>query len=425
VRVVIIGNSAGAIGAVEAIREHDQAVDVVVVSEEPHAIYSWPLLDHFLAGEIDRPRLAYRPTDFYCRHNVQPLLGTRVVAVHPNAHTLETEDGTVIPYDKLLVATGGTPIVPAIEGLETRGVYTFTRLDDALDMMRFIERARVRRAVVVGGGMIGIKITNALTRRGVAVALVELAPRILSAALDEAASTLLAGVLSEAGVQILTGTTVDEVHQRDGRVTAVSLQGGHQVPCDLLVFGIGVRPNAGLGVDAGLAVNRGIVVDEHMRTSHEDIYAAGDVAEAYDIIVDMNRTVAIWPNAYRQGAIAGLHMVGVSRADPGGLAMNALSVCDVPAISVGDGNAPETDVEVLSELNKRERRYRRLVIRDGRLVGAILVGQISRAGIYTGLIRNRVDIRDCYRNLMSEQFGLLSLPAHYRKHIVTGAGIEV
>jgi NAD(P)H-nitrite reductase large subunit len=139
----------------------------------------------------------------------------------------------------------------------------------------------------------------------------------------------------------------------------------------------------------------------------------------------MNRTVAIWPNAYRQGAIAGSHIVGLPRPDQGGVAMNTVEVCGVPAMSIGNGNVEGEGYEVLTEVNERQNEYKRLVLKDNLLVGAILVGRISRAGIYTGLIRNKLDVSECRKNLLSEHFGLLSLPDHYRKHIVTGAGIEV
>jgi NAD(P)H-nitrite reductase large subunit len=425
VRAVIIGNSATAVGAVEAIREHDQSTEVVIVSEEPHGIYSRPLLDHYLAGEIDKVRLAYRPSDFYCRHSVRPLLNERVTAISPNERTIHTSAGQTLRYDRLLIATGGLPIVPPLEGLDAEGVFTFTRLDDALGVTRYIDEHGVRDAVVVGGGMIGIKATDALAKRGVRVSMVELAPRILSAALDETASRLIKSLLGAAGVEMHTENTIMTIDTAGGRVQGVTLRDGSYIPCQLLVFGIGVRPNASLAAEAGIKVNRGIVVDEYMRTSAPDVYAAGDVAEAYDLVVDMNRTVAIWPNAYRQGSIAGAHMVGHPRADQGGVAMNAIAVGDVPAISIGDGNAPEEGHEVHTQLDERHHTYKRLVLREGRLVGAILVGNISRAGIYTGLIRHRLDLTDCAKSLMSEQFGLLSLPTHYRKHVVTGAGIEV
>jgi NAD(P)H-nitrite reductase large subunit len=425
VRVVIIGNSATAVGAVESLRQHDQASEIVVISEEPHGIYSRPMLSYLLAGEIDRPRLAYRRADFYSRHNVQPILNARVTSIDVDGHTVATESGQSYRYDNLLIATGGIPIVPPISGIESGGVFSFTRLDETLGILRHLEEHPVERAVVVGGGMIGLKATDALMKRGLRVTMAELAPRILSAALDEAASLLMTRLLDDAGVAVITESTVSAIYAEKGRIAGVTLNSGREVPCQLLVFGIGVRPNATLAQEAGIAVNRGIVVDEYMRTSALDVYAAGDVAEAYDLVVDMNRTVAIWPNAYRQGAITGAHMAGVRRADPGGIAMNTVEVCGVPAMSIGNATVGNDHHEVMAELDERRAVYKRLVLEGDHLVGAILVGNISRAGIYTGLIRNKLDISGYRKSLMSEHMSLLSLPAHYRKHIVTGAGIEV
>ncbi|MBN1401072.1 MAG: NAD(P)/FAD-dependent oxidoreductase [Anaerolineae bacterium] len=446
-RVIIIGNSATAVGAVESIRQYDQCAEILIFSEEPHGIYSRPLLDHFLAGEVDQKRVLYRTADFYTKHNVQPILGTRVTAIDPEAHTIaaETVDRAEAPklyrYDKLLIATGGAPIVPRVPGVDMPGVYTFTRYDEVKRIHDDIAAGLVERAVVVGGGMIGLKATDALMKRGMRVTLLELAPRILSAAMDETGSRMLAELLTAAGVQVLTENTISEIGASDGaRIAQVTLRDGQVIPCQMLVFGIGVRPNASLAEAAGLQVNRGIVVDEYMRasravqpgallgsisTSELDIYAAGDVAEAYDLVVDLNRTVAIWPNAYRQGAIAGAHMVGVERPDAGGVAMNAVEVCGVTGMSIGNGNVDGNGFDVLVDLDEHRRHYKRLVIQSNHLVGAILIGNVSRAGIYTGLIRNRVDISGVRGALLSEHLGLLSLPDEYRKHLVTGAGIEV
>jgi NAD(P)H-nitrite reductase large subunit len=400
-RLVIIGNSATAVGAIESIRQHDQAAEILAISEEPHIIYSRPLLSHYLASEIDKARLAYRGADFYTRHHVQPILETRVEAIDTAGHALRTAKGDTYTYDKLLIATGGSPIVPPIPGLNTQGVFAFTRLDDAQGILQHIQDREVKQAVVVGGGMIGIKATDALLKRGLQVTLVELAPRILSAALDEVGSEMLASLLREAHVEVLTDNTVTAVQSDGGAISAVELRDGRTIPCELLVFGIGVRPNAELARAAGIAVNRGIIVDVYMRTSAPDVYAAGDVAEAYDLVVDMNRTVAIWPNAYRQGAIAGAHMVGVERADQGGVAMNAVEVCGVPAMSIGNGNVSGDAYEILMEIDERRNHYKRLVLQGDRLVGAVLVGNINRAGIYTGLIRARMDISACRKSLLN------------------------
>ena len=385
-----------------------------------------------MAGEIDKPRLSYRSADFYSRHSVQPLLNARVTAIDPGDHSLRLATGQALSYDKLLIATGGSPIVPPVPGIDSAGVFSFTRLDETLAMLRHLEEHRVEHAVVVGGGMIGIKAADALIKRGLRVTMVELAPRILSAALDETASRLMTRLLDGAGVEVITEDTIAAVHAEGeertaspGHISGVTLGSGRALACQMLVFGIGVRPNASLAKEAGIIINRGVVVDEYMRTSAPDVYAAGDVAEAYDLVVDMNRTVAIWPNAYRQGAIAGAHMSGVQRADQGGIAMNTVEVCGVPAMSMGNANVEGDGHEILAEVDERRAVYKRLVLEGDRLVGAILVGNVSRAGIYTGLIRNKLDVSAYRKSLMSERVSLLSLPANYRKHIVTGAGIEV
>jgi len=425
VRAVIIGNSATAVGAIESLRQTDQLAEVVVISEESHLIYSRPLLDHYLGGAIGADQLSYRDGDFYTQHNVMAVLDCSVVRIDTDAHAVATSRGETFVYDKLLIATGGVPIVPPVPGIETEGVHTFARLADAKAIDAQLAAGHVRRAVVVGGGMIGIKATDALIKRHTSVTMLELAPRILSAALDDTGSGMMANLLADAGVQVLVEDTVEHINSIRGHLSSVTLRSGQEVPCELLVFGIGVRPNSGLAKEAGIQVNRGIVVDEYMRTSADDVYAAGDVAEAYDLVVDMNRTVAIWPNAYRQGAIAGAHMVGLDRPDRGGVAMNVIEVCGIPAISVGNGNVEGDEYKVLADLTEREHRYKRLVLKDGRLVGVILIGQIDRAGIYTGLIRNRTLLGEAGEKLLGANISLLSLPDQYRKHVVTGAGIEV
>jgi len=425
VSITIVGNSAAAVGAIEAIRELDRDIAIQMVTAEGPAIYSRPLISHYVGGEIDQGRLAYRPPSFYEAHNVQALFEEPVTAIDPAGHTITTDKGRVLAYDQLLLAVGGSPIVPPMPGLELEGVVTFATLGDAEAIDRLIGAGRVSHAVVVGGGMIGIKATDALLKRGVRVTMVELAPRILIRALDEQGATMMTELFEGAGVRVLTGNTVAEIVPQDGRVAGVVLQDGQRLDCDLLVFGIGVRPNVALAREAGLDVDRGVVVDRAMRTSDPSIYAAGDVAEAYDLVVDLNRTVAIWPNAYRQGAIAGAQMVGQPRQDQGGIAMNAIEVAGVPCVSIGEGNAEGDGYDVLTRSSPERRQYRRLVLEGNRLVGVILVGNISRAGIYTGLIRHRVDISAHRDSLLSDRLSLLSVPDDYRKHVVRGQGIEV
>jgi NAD(P)H-nitrite reductase large subunit len=427
VRYVIIGNSAAAVGAIEAIRQHDAENPITVVADEPQHVYSRPLISYLLGGMTDEAHMDYRPRDFYARQRVETMLGVEVMRVNPQEQSLALAGGGALAYDRLLIATGGRPFVPPVPGVDMKGVFTFTRWDDAQRIANYIEKHGARSALVVGGGLIGLKTAEALMARSVRVTIVELADRILSMTFDRTASKLAESLLRRAGAEIRIGVTVKEIVERDGRVDHAILQDGERVECDLVVFAIGVRPNVGLiPPEAGIQVNRGILVDRRMQTGVPNVCAAGDCAEGYDMLLGDNRPIAIWPNAYRQGAVAGSNMAGVEREYEGGFPMNSIEVCGVPTISVGLTDLPEGDgCEVLERYDRAAPAYKRLVLRDSRLVGAICIGNVDRAGIYTGLIRDRADVAPFKDHLLAGNFGLISLPREYRKHLVVGEGIEV
>jgi len=427
-RTVIVGNSAAAVGAIEAIRQHDPRNSITVVADEPQHVYSRPLISYLLGGAVNEAHMHYRPPDFYDRHRVKTMLGVEVVQVDPEEQCISLADGSRLSYDRLLIATGGRPFVPPLPGADLEGVFTFTQWDDAQRIERYIERYSVETALVVGGGLIGLKTTEALMARSIQVTVVELAEHILSISFDRTASKLAESILRRAGAKIQTGTSVDEIVARDGRVDHTVLRSGERVDCDLVVFAIGVRPNTGLiPEESGIDVNRGIVVDHKMCTSIPHVYAAGDCAEAHDLLLGTRRPIAIWPNAYRQGHVAGFNMAGIEKEYAGGFPMNSVEVCGVPTISVGltDPREDKARYEIMEEYDSEVPTYKKLVLEGKRLVGAICVGNIDRAGIYTGLIRDGVDITPFKDRLLSGSFGLISLPREYRKHLVVGNGIEV
>jgi NAD(P)H-nitrite reductase large subunit len=427
-RHVIIGNSAAAVGAIEAIRQYDQDSSIIVVADETQPVYSRPLISYLLGGKVDETRMYYRTPDFYERHRVEPMLGVEVVRVTPQEQSITLASGDRLSYDRLLIATGGKPFVPPLPGADLEGIFTFTRWEDARRIERYIEEHRVESALVLGGGLIGLKTTEALMARSIRVTVVELADRVLSVSFDRTASRMAEALLRRAGAEIRTGTSAQEIVGRDGRVDHAVLRDGERVHCDLVVFAIGVRPNISLiPQEAGINVNRGIVVDGHMRTSVPYVYAAGDCAEAYDMLLDIHRPIAIWPNAYGQGYVAGCNMAGVKKEYAGGFPMNSVEVCGVPTISVGltDPQEEPNRYEILEYCDREAPVYKKLVLRGNRLVGVICVGDIDRAGIYTGLIRDRVDISAFKNHLLSGNFGLISLPRDYRKHLVVGDGMEV
>jgi len=436
-RYVIIGNSAAAVGAIEAIRQHDTENPITVISDEPHHAYSRPLVCHLLGELVDEERMHYRPPDFYEQLQVEPMLGVRATAIDTQAKTVSLAGGGTVAYDRLLLAVGGKPVVPPVAGVDLDGVFTFTKWEDAQNIDRYIRDKDAQSALIVGGGLIGMKAVKALMARGLRLTVVELADRILSTSFDHTASKLAESILRRASAEVITGTTVKEIVDKDGHVDHAILQDGQVVDCDLVIFGIGVRPNLDLILpepekNTGIEVNRGIVVDERMQTSVEDVYAAGDCVETYDIILEVERPIAIWPHATRQGHVAGCNMAGVEKTYEGGFPMNSEDIAGVATIAVGltapEGQVPVEhleEYEIIKRYDRAAQTYKRLVLHRGRLVGAICVGDIDRAGIYTGLIRDRVDVTPFKEHLLSGSFGLISLPKEYRKHMVVGEGIIV
>jgi NAD(P)H-nitrite reductase large subunit len=405
-KYLIIGNSAGGIGAAEAIRQVDKEGAVTIVSEEPYPAYSRPLISKYLAGERTLEEILFRPLDFYGQNNILFLPGKKVTHLELDQRTAWLEDSEQIVWEKLLLAVGGKPIFPEMKGSDKRGVFTFTNLDDATAVDRFLDNAR--KAVVIGGGLIGISVTEALVKRGVDVVVVEMKERILNTILDEQASLMAEEVLKQAGVEIITGHTVVKISGR-GTVKEVILDNGDTIPCDLMVVAIGVSPRPELALDAKLKVNRGIIVDCHMATTHPGVYACGDVAEAYDFVYGDNRLTPIWSNAYIGGRVAGFNMVGITAEYPGGTAMNSLNYFGIDITAAGMPTAPNDDgYEVISR--QESNTYQKVILKDNLIVGMISVENIEKSGIIFGLMRDRVNVESFKQSLLADNFSLAFFP---------------
>ena len=409
VKYLIIGNSAGGIGAVEAIRGVDKAGVIAMIADEPYPAYSRPLISEYLAEGRPLERMLFRPAGFYEENNIQTHLGRKVKHLDIGEHVAELEDGERITWKKLLLATGGLPVIPEIKGTNLNGVFTFTTLDDAKAIDRFLSRLpeRAVEAVVIGGGLIGVSVTEALVRRGARVAVVEMKERILNTILDEEASALEEETLRQAGVEVLTGRTVVEI-SGEHPVKGVLLDDGSRTPCNLVVIAIGVVPRTGLVSGTGIKVNRGIIVDRHMVTSSPDVYACGDVAEAYDFAYGENRLTPVWPNACIGGRTAGFNMAGIPTEYPGGTAMNSMRYFGLDAVSAGVVTPPDDSYEVLSR--KYDYIYRKVVLKDGLVVGMVFVGDIEKSGIVFGLMKDKINADGFKQELVADDFGLASLP---------------
>jgi NAD(P)H-nitrite reductase large subunit len=405
-RYLIIGNSAGGIGAAEAIREVDKAGSIIMISDEPYPSYSRPLISKYLTKERTLETMLYRPPEFYSQNNITPILGKKVRSLGLGDRTAELENGEHISWEKLLIASGGVPIVPKMEGAGKRGIFTFTTLDDAKAIDEFVENAS--SAVVIGGGLIGISVTEALKKRGVKVTVVEMKDRILNTILDEQASSIAEEALKKAGIKIITVHTVAEITGKE-LVRGVTLDNGEDIPCSMVVVAIGVSPRTELTRGTEIKLNRGIVVDSHMATSCPGVYSCGDAAEAYDFVYCTNRLTPIWPNAYIGGRVAGYNMAGVKAEYPGGTGMNSLNYFGLDIAAAGMAVPPEGDGYELMNKQK-DGIYQRIVLKDDLIVGIVLVGAIEKAGILFSLMRDRVKVSNFKKMLLSDNFGLVSLP---------------
>jgi len=389
-RIVIVGNSAASLAALESIRRLDGNCPVTLVSDEPIPAYSRVMLPYFLSGE--RRDLSLRSPDYYQRMGAQTFLGRRAVRIEPGAVVLD--DDTILPFERLLVATGSHAAIPDIEGVDTPGVFPLKNMADALRIREHLKGAR--HAVILGGGLICLLVVRAFIKLGFAVSIVVSSDRLLSRMLDAEGSALVEQRLAEAGVRILTHTDAARIVARNGRVRSVITAAGDELPADIVMLAKGIRSNVELARAGGLATGRGILVDSYMRTSREGVFAAGDCAEAPDMLVRGKKTIsATWFEAVAQGETAGANMLDLARPSMGSLKMNVMDTLGIAVAAIGLTEAPDAEARVLTR--SRDGVYRKLVISRDRLVGAVLVGDVSEAGPIAMLIRRGVTLSSLKR----------------------------
>jgi NAD(P)H-nitrite reductase large subunit len=278
-RIVIVGNSAASLAALESIRRLDGTCPVTLVADETIPAYSRVLLPYLLSGE--RHDLSLRSPDYYQRMGVRTLLGRRAVRIEADAVTLD--DGAHLPFDRLLLATGSRAAIPDLPGVDTRGVFPLKNMADALRILEHLPGAR--HAVILGGGLVCLLVARALLKQGLSLSIAVSSDRLLSRMLDEEGSAIVQQRLVQAGVRVLTRTDATRIVAGNGGVRSVVTAAGEELPADLVILAKGIRSNTDLARAGGLAIERGILVDQYLRTSRPDVFAAGDCAEAPDLLV--------------------------------------------------------------------------------------------------------------------------------------------
>ena len=421
-KYVIIGASAAGIGAVEAIRDVDPVGPIAVISEEPCPQYSRPMISDFVSRKATFLEMMCRADDFWRKNDVEALLGRKATTINFPEKLVTLDNGERIAYEKLLIATGGKPFVPKIEGADKEGVFTFTTISDAERLSEKLEN--FRSIVVIGAGLIGVSVTEALVKRGQKVTLVELQNKVLSLLMDANGSDIIENVMRKRGVTIVTGQSVQQIIGRtenDQIVGGVILTKGNRISCDAVIIAIGVVPRTELVAGTEVKLNRGIIVDNFMQTNVKDVYASGDVAETWDFTSNQNRLLPLWPLAMSQGKVAGYNMAGGKTEYAGGTNMSSLKYFGIPVVSIGITNPKDqTPFETLVKHEPEKNLYKKIVLKDNIAVGIMLVNDIERAGTLFHLMKNRINVKKLKRELLSEDFSLAVLPAFLRKTMCLG-----
>ena len=377
-KYVIVGNGPAAVNAAEAIRKIDKEGSITLFSKEDEFTYSRPLISYLLLGRTDEVRMQYKPADFYEKNAVDFRKGVMVTSIDKDAKTVTASDGSVTPYDKLLLATGAKPFVPPIEGLDSVPYHSFMTLEDARNLKAVLTPDS--RVLIIGAGLIGLKCLEGIRHLCGSVTVADMADQILPSILDKEAAAMVQKHIEAQDVSFLLGDSA--VAFEPGMAT---MKSGAKVPFDVLVMAVGVRPATDLAVSMGLDAGRGIPTDENGETAIPGVFAAGDCAVSYDITTDTKRVLALLPNASMQGEVCGTVMAGGKPTYFNSLPLNAMGMFGLHMITAGTMTGED-------HIIRSKDGYKRLCTKDNRLMGYIMVGDVERAGIYTALIREKTPL---------------------------------
>jgi nitrite reductase (NADH) large subunit len=409
-RYLIIGNSAAGLAAVEAIRKIDKRSEITVVSDEDYPSYCRCLISYYLAGDVKEKNIIYRPDDFYKTNSIRLLVNKKVTKVGSKRCEAYFDDlgqprrltKGCIGFDSLLIATGASPKFPPIKGIRTKGVFGFRTITDAKAIEACLPKTK--RAVVLGGGLIGLKAAYAISKIGIKVSVIIKSKQVLSQVLDFDGAGYVQKRLEEHGIEILTGMDIAEIIGGDA-VKGVRLDDGKTIDTGLVLACKGVSPNIGLVEGADIKTAEGIMADNHLATNVRNVYAAGDVCETLDMALGAPSVNALWPVAVEQGKVAGANMAGEAVKYDGSVGMNSLEFFGLPTVSLGIYKVESgKGLEEIKASNPGSSIYRKVVLRGNHLVGAVLVGDIRQSGLFLKLIRGKIDVSLFKDKLMESSF---------------------
>ncbi len=401
---VIIGNGGAGIRAAEVIRLRDAEAEITIVDNEPYRCYYRMMLPDFISGWKEMGSVFTVPESYYSDKRIHFLPACHVGSVDGTASTVTLTDGRELPYDRLLIASGAAPRKLDVPGGDLDGVVTLRTLDDALDI---IERCKtVRSAVTLGGGLLGVELARSFKERGLSSTYLIREDRFWPQMLDAAGSGIVERLLGKKGVMLATEETIAEITGEGGKVTGVITSRGRTIEAQIVGVSVGVAPRIDYLEGSGLELNLGIRVDDHMRTKVADIFAAGDVAEAFDVVHNEHRINTSYMNARRQGEVAGINMAGGDEAQGGTIPFNLIRIYGLSVTCMGLSLPPDEGYDVFTGPFPDGDQYKKLVLKDDVLVGATLIGDVKEATKLEELIKKGVKVGEGKEKLMGDDFDL-------------------
>ena len=400
--VLIIGNGLAGTLAAKSLRELDPDVGIEVFGEERHSYYPRPNLIEYLAGRLPLEKIFAFPEEWAARQGITLRLGEKIGRIRPAEKKVETAAGAALSYDALLIATGARAALPPVPGIDRKGVFVLRTLDDARDLIAYLEgRPRV---AVLGGGLLGLEIARALRGRGADVEVIEFFDRLLPRQLDPAAAAILRAQFEKAGISVRLRATAKEVLGDSGGVRGLRFESGETLGTEAIVVAAGIKPEIGLAADAGLPVGRGVLVDDRMRTSGPGIFAAGDAAE------HRGRIYGIIPAAFEQARVAAANMLGRDKPYGGTVPFNTLKVAGLYLTSAGEIDAEGPGFESLVHSDPEAGLYKKIVLQEGRLAGAIWMGTKKGAAEISRLVALKRDVGTIKQALLEDDFDFTEIP---------------
>lgn len=394
-RVIVIGNGlAGTIFA-KSLRELDKGVEIGVFAEEKYNYYPRPNLIEFLAGNLPFEKLFAFSEEWYREQDINVHLANPVKRIFPDVKEIEADDGKRVKYDALLLANGSFAFIPPFKGVEKRGVYTLRTLDDAFELLEYLKSHR--RVAIIGGGLLGLEMARAMKSRGADVEVVEFFDYLLPRQLDVQGASVLKAQIEKMGINVHPGLATEEILGQD-EVSGLRFKGGRESKVDMAIVAAGIRPYIRLAKESGLETDRGLVVNDYLQTSNPDIYAAGDV------IQHEGQVYGIIPASYNQARVAAFNILGQRKQYEGTVPSNTLKVVGIDLTSVGLVNPEEGAGEEFRKEKWEEGVYKKIVIQNGMVIGAVWIGTKKGVSEINRIISQKINVERWKDSLVEDDF---------------------